>query len=307
MEQVAKNNSIDAFWNPTYIDVERFQTELLKYVSNSFVFGTVNITRGEEDYITIKPKDNVTIFIDSASHVHMVSPFPIPTDALLEIAEKAGLLDRIRALAYLGSDEITLPYDDAMRCYLLLEKFNQEHGGNDVETFGDNGISFERLYDRISGQVYHINDIDKKNHSRGNVAEVIQRRDGWSTMQDFIKWEEDLAKQQTAHQVSDSTVADEKSKASKDTTKSTVTKAMLTLTIAGSEALNSRRLMHLIEMLPDDVKCTSIMQHLIKECDEVIIDIQFTITGKLDTNEILKTVHLGYYDNIKRTTIQLMY
>lgn len=77
--------------------------------------------------------------------------------ALAEIFADAGV-DFMTAgsFAFCDSDHMILDRSDAKAIYEILEDQVTESGMSDAELFGDKGISFERLYDSLQGDIYKI-------------------------------------------------------------------------------------------------------------------------------------------------------
>ena len=80
-------------------------------------------------------------------------------------AKVAGIsMHEIEYAAYVGVDFVILSKEDARAIADLLDQVVEERGGDDVKAFGDKGISYERLHDRLTGLLYDssINTNSKK-------------------------------------------------------------------------------------------------------------------------------------------------
>lgn len=73
-----------------------------------------------------------------------------------KFSEEFGVsLRETEYMAYVGSDFVTLSKKDARAIADLLDKVVEESGGDDVKAFGEKGISYERLHDRLTGLLYN--------------------------------------------------------------------------------------------------------------------------------------------------------
>lgn len=115
--------------------------------------------------------DTCVFTIDSHGRAIIRTADPI-NDLDCSFVQPNGLFDYAHALtisplmaaatAYkgVGADFITLSKEDAAAILRILDKI-VEDVGDDVTAFGDDGISYERLHDRMSGLLYPIYRIKK--------------------------------------------------------------------------------------------------------------------------------------------------
>lgn len=117
--------------------------------------------------------ESMAVTLDSKGHIVCRSADPIDAlddyddpstnfDKLYDMAQKIGISVReTDSIAYGGgADFITLSREDAEVLYKLLCEVVEERGGEDVNALGMEGsLSYERLYDRISGMLYPAHEI----------------------------------------------------------------------------------------------------------------------------------------------------
>lgn len=96
--------------------------------------------------------------ITSRGELAVITP-KMRIGALADIFADAGV-DFMTAgsFAFCNSDHMILDRSDAQAIYEILESIitNDPEGRDDSRLFGEKGISFERLYDSLRGDIYKI-------------------------------------------------------------------------------------------------------------------------------------------------------
>ncbi|WP_300944537.1 hypothetical protein [uncultured Duncaniella sp.] len=156
-------------WIPTEEETKAVTTELKRIAGVMSNAGTL----GELEY-----------FLDSHGHLCMRTKEPISTEVIMSLAKVAGVESYAPVLAHIGTDQVMIPYDDAITCMLMLDAMCDERAdGDDVAALGvTSGISFERLYDRIAGMIYPADQLVcelPEEERKGLGYPVTQRRAGW--------------------------------------------------------------------------------------------------------------------------------
>lgn len=101
----------------------------------------------------------MTTTIDDRGHAISRSDDPIVDlknwDDVKDFAKAIGVSMReAEYVAFAGVNYVTFGKDDARAVATLLDQVVEERGGDDVKALGDDGISYERLHDRLTGLLY---------------------------------------------------------------------------------------------------------------------------------------------------------
>lgn len=165
-------------WIPTKTQTEAMTAQLRTYAAKE-------IKAQMNDPRHIDEATGFEYFLDAHGHLCMRTKKPLTKDTIMDLAVKAGVGQYAHVLAHVGTDNVLVPYDDAMACMMMLDVMCDDRAdGDDSIALGQNGISFERLYDRIAGMIYPVDAkvvkmSKKKRTELGIDGPVTQRRDGW--------------------------------------------------------------------------------------------------------------------------------
>lgn len=98
--------------------------------------------------------DDVEFYLTPRCEICAISK-PLSFGEIDQVFSPTGV-DRPTATDYLNyrAKHVTLDRKDAKNLYDLMQESLDEKGATDYQAFGDRGISFERLYDALVGDMY---------------------------------------------------------------------------------------------------------------------------------------------------------
>ena len=141
-----------------FVHNNTFIGDKLTNVSDRMKVEVFDAIRGNVIMIATHHPEQCEFVITSRGELAIITP-KMRIGALADIFADAGV-DFMTAsnFAFCDSDHIILDRSDAQAIYEILENIvtSDPEGRDDSKLFGEKGISFERLYDSLRGDIYKI-------------------------------------------------------------------------------------------------------------------------------------------------------